>query len=187
MRTKRLSLCNPIFRSAGISAGLTMVAHVAGAQQVAPPPGSAALEEIVVTARRVRENLQDTPIAVSAFSAADIEARSITNLGDAANFTPNFLSNPGPTGGNDGFFFIRGVGQTDLNAATDPGVSTYVDGVYLGRIMGTSMDTLDVSRIEVLRGPQGIEGPNGTTRVSSSMFSTEMLRVLSDARDGRKS
>ena len=124
-------------------------AHAAAAET------GGALDEIIVTSRRVVERLQDTPIAVSAFQASDIEKLSIRNIGDAASFTPNFLSNPGPTGGSDAFFFIRGVGQTDLNPATDPGVATYIDGVYLGRVMGASMDASDVSRIEVLRGPQG--------------------------------
>lgn len=116
---------------------------------------SGGLDEVLVTARRVEERLQDTPISVSAFQARDIEKLSIRNVGDTAAFTPNFISNPGPTGGNDGYFFIRGVGQTDLNPATDPGVATYIDGVYMGRIMGASMDAVDIARIEVLRGPQG--------------------------------
>ena len=127
----------------------------AGIAVAADAPATVSLDEVIVTSRRVEERLQDTPISVSAFQAEDIEARTIRNIGDAANFTPNFVSNPGPTGGNDGFFFIRGVGQTDLNAATDPGVATYVDGVYLGRLVGASMDTVDLARIEVLRGPQG--------------------------------
>ena len=121
----------------------------------AEPQESAVLTEVVITARRVEERLQDTPIAVSAFKSADIENLSIRLLGDAAAFTPNFVSNPGPTGGNDAFFFIRGVGQTDLNPATDPGVGTYIDGVYLGRVQGASMEASDIERIEVLRGPQG--------------------------------
>lgn len=135
---------------AGLLAGAAGAAAAAAAE-----PQSGALDEIVVTSRRVSERLQDTPISVSAFQPEDIQARSINNLGDAAGFTPNFLSNSGPTGGNDGFFFVRGVGQTDLNAATDPGVATYVDGVYLGRVIGASLDTVDLARIEVLRGPQG--------------------------------
>lgn len=134
---------------------LAILGGTGGAASAATDPRAGALDEIVVTSRRVNERLQDTPISVSAFQTDDIQARSINNLGDAAGLTPNFLSNHGPTGGNDGFFFIRGVGQTDLNAATDPGVATYVDGVYLGRVIGASLDTVDLARIEVLRGPQG--------------------------------
>lgn len=116
---------------------------------------SAALEEVVVTARRVEERLQDTPVAVSAFSAELLEQMSVTNVGDVTGFTPNMYKTSGPTGGSDGFFYIRGIGQFDLNPAVDPGVGTYLDGVYLGRIMGASFDSLDIERIEVVRGPQG--------------------------------
>jgi iron complex outermembrane receptor protein len=150
---------------------------------VAAEPQTAALGEVVVTSRRVEERLQDTPIAVSAFQAGDIEKLNVRNVGDVASFTPNFISNPGPTGGNDGFFFIRGVGQTDLNPATDPGVGTYIDGVYLGRVMGASMDASDIARIEVLRGPQGtlfgrntVGGAiNITTRDPSDAFAASVL------------
>ena len=142
-------------RGAMLIAGSLFSLLAGGAAALAADESGAALEEIVVTSRRVAERLQDTPIAVSAFKSEDIEKLTLRNIGDAAAFTPNFISNPGPTGGNDGFFFIRGVGQTDLNPATDPGVGTYIDGVYLGRVMGASMDSSDVARIEILRGPQG--------------------------------
>jgi iron complex outermembrane receptor protein len=116
---------------------------------------SGAIEEIIVTSRRVAENLQSVPVSVAVFRAEDLEKLGVANVADTANFTPNFLSNGGPTGQNDGFYFVRGVGQVDLNPATDPGVGTYIDGVYLGRVIGSSFDSLDVARIEVLRGPQG--------------------------------
>jgi iron complex outermembrane receptor protein len=147
------SQCIAVVAMAGL--GLVASRGVEAQQTPGPSEEPLALEEIVVTSRRIEERLQDTPIAVSAFQTADIEKLSIRNVGDAAAFTPNFVSNPGPTGGNDGFFFIRGVGQTDLNPATDPGVGTYIDGVYLGRVMGASVDSSDIARIEILRGPQG--------------------------------
>lgn len=137
-----------------ITVGAVLAAATASAQETAPAD-TLALEEVVVTSRRVQESLQETPISVSAFRAEDIEQMGMTNIGDAAKFAPGFTTTAGPTGGNDAFFFIRGVGQVDLNAATDPGVGTYIDGVYLGRIMGASFDTMDIDQIEVLRGPQG--------------------------------
>ena len=127
----------------------------AGALAQQSPPTAGALDEIIVSARRVEENLQRTPVAVSAFQSVDIEERSIQRIGDTAAFTPNFVTSSGPTGQNDGYYFVRGVGQTDLNPSVDPAVATYIDGVYLGRIMGSSFDTTDLERIEVLRGPQG--------------------------------
>ena len=173
LNSLRLALVTGAFGSAVCSAASVPAAATAT---------GAALEEVVVTAQRVEERLQDTPLAVSAFQVADIEKLSIRNVGDAAAFTPNFMSNPGPTGGNDGYYFIRGVGQTDLNPATDPGVGTYVDGVYLGRVMGASLESSDIARIEVLRGPQGtLFGRNTmggainiTTRDPSKQLGTEI-------------
>ncbi|HEY0746017.1 MAG TPA: TonB-dependent receptor [Steroidobacteraceae bacterium] len=151
---RRCHLKLPLNLALGL--GLILAAHTVVAQpQAQAQPSADILEEIVVTAQRVEQRLQDTPIAITAFLAGDIEKLNIRNVGDAAAFTPNFISNPGPTGGNDAFYFIRGVGQTDLNPATDPGVATYVDGVYLGRVMGASIDANSVQRIEILRGPQG--------------------------------
>lgn len=143
-------------KSLGVRAlmlGVAATTPLAVAQQ--PAPGEGVLDEIIVTSRRVDESLQKTPIAVSAFTAIDIAERSIERIGDAAAFTPNFVTTAGPTGQNDGYYFVRGVGQVDLNPAIDPAVATYIDGVYLGRIMGSSFDALDIERIEVLRGPQG--------------------------------
>jgi iron complex outermembrane recepter protein len=119
------------------------------------PVQTGALEEIVVTARRRAESLQATPISVTAFTAADIERRSVEKLQDIAAYTPNLRSSSGPQGGSSGHYFIRGVGQLDFIASTDPGVGTYLDGVYLGRTTGAALDLLDVERVEVLRGPQG--------------------------------
>lgn len=112
-------------------------------------------EEIVVTATRREERLQEVPIAVTAFTDEAIQALSADTVGDLASFTPNLSRTSGPTGGNDAFFFIRGIGQVDSNPAADPGVGVYVDGVYYGRLQGSSIDTDDISRVEVLRGPQG--------------------------------
>lgn len=112
-------------------------------------------EEIIVTATRREERLQDVPIAVTAFSDETISDLSASTVGDLAAFTPNLARTSGPTGGNDAFFFIRGIGQVDSNPAADPGVGVYVDGIYYGRVQGSSIDTDDVARVEVLRGPQG--------------------------------
>ena len=118
----------------------------------AQPP---ALEELVVTARRRAENLQDTPVSISAFTSRDLERRSVTTLSDVADYTPNLRRSVGPQGGSSAHYYIRGLGQLDFIASTDPGVGVYVDGVYLGRTTGATFDLLDVERVEVLRGPQG--------------------------------
>jgi iron complex outermembrane recepter protein len=117
----------------------------------APP----ALDEIVVSARRREENLEDTPVSVTVFGADELARRSVGELEEIAAFTPDLRASAGPQGGSAGQYFARGVGQLDFIASTDPGVGVYVDGVYLGRTTGATFDLLDVERVEVLRGPQG--------------------------------
>jgi iron complex outermembrane receptor protein len=116
------------------------------------------VEEIVVTARKREENLQRTPIAITAFSSKGLEARNLTDLMGVANAAPNVdirSSNAGSGSSSNSQITIRGVGQLDFLIATDPGVGTYVDGVYFARSMGGVMDLLDLERLEILRGPQG--------------------------------
>jgi iron complex outermembrane receptor protein len=127
------------------------------AQETAAGAVSAApvLEEIIVTATRRAERLQDVPVSVSAFNAEDLAARSVATVGDILQYSPNVARSSGPAGGQDAYFFIRGVGQIDNSIVLDPGVGVYVDGVYLGRVQGSSIDLVDIERIEVLRGPQG--------------------------------
>ena len=120
--------------------------------------GGTALEEVIVTAQKRAQNLQDIPIAVTAFSAADIERRNFSNIAQLADFTPNviFDTTTSISGLSSGAaVFIRGIGQIDFGLTTDPGVGTYVDGVYMSRSVGGVLDTLDIERIEILRGPQG--------------------------------
>ncbi len=120
-----------------------------------PAARTVALEEVVVTAQKRSENVQNVPISISAFSGEYLERLSAERVADVMDYAPNVSRSSGPTGGADGFFFIRGVGQVDNSAAVDPGVGVYVDEVYLGRVQGASLDLLDVERVEVLRGPQG--------------------------------
>lgn len=117
-----------------------------------------ALEEIVVTARKREESLQDTPISVAAFTAADLEQRGAVDFSDLGEFTPNVtfdFTAPIAAGNSAAIVMIRGVGSADWALPVDPGVGIYLDGVYIARTIGQVMDTVDVERIEVLRGPQG--------------------------------
>ncbi len=116
------------------------------------------MEEILITARKRVESVQDTPIAVSAFTGASLEARGIQKIDGIASITPNMTFsniNTNGGGGSNASVYIRGVGQTDFLPSADPGVGIYVDGVYLARSIGSVLDLIDVERIEVLRGPQG--------------------------------
>jgi iron complex outermembrane recepter protein len=113
--------------------------------------------DIIVTARRRSERLQDTPVSVTAFSERGLEQKMVGNLLGIARFTPNVeISNGRPDGGGSSLnAYIRGVGQQDFLFPTDPGVGLYLDDVYLARTIGGTLDLSDVERIEVLRGPQG--------------------------------
>ena len=119
--------------------------------------GSALIEEIVVTARKREENLQDAPIAVSAFTGDALDFRGVTDIDRLDQFVPNLVLNESPTYSNvtNAAVYIRGIGQNDFVPVIDPGVGIYVDGVYLGRSVGAVLDIVDVERVEVLRGPQG--------------------------------
>lgn len=113
------------------------------------------IEEIVVTAERRETNLQDTPLAVTALTADALQASGVSVINDLAATVPNLTSTTGPQGSSDANFFVRGVGQFDFIITNDPGVGLYVDGVYLGRTVGAMLDSGDIERVEVLRGPQG--------------------------------
>jgi iron complex outermembrane receptor protein len=117
-----------------------------------------ALEEIIVTARKREESLQDTPVAVSAFTTEELEFRQINTTDRLGEITPNLKFDPvAPSSGSSSVaqIFIRGIGQTDFVPVIDPGVGLYIDGIYMGRSVGNIMDFLDIERVEVLRGPQG--------------------------------
>lgn len=116
------------------------------------------LEEITVTARKRAENLQETPVAITAMTGGMLEERQVTNVAEVAKFAPNVNISPvANISGSSASItaFIRGVGQTDFNITVDPGVGVYVDGVYVARSVGALLDMADVSSVQVLRGPQG--------------------------------
>lgn len=140
----------------------TMISNAAIAQE--QPPATEAhqagdvAQEIVVTARRRAESLQDTPVAITALSAETLEQRQIQQTQDLERITPSLQFKPaGQLSGNSAssVVFIRGVGQVDPTAAVDPGVGIYLDEVYLGRAVGGAIDFGDIAGVEVLRGPQG--------------------------------
>ncbi len=142
---------------AAVALGLTMSASPVFAQEI-PADDETGLQEIVVTAQKRVENLQDVPIAISVLGSEGLENRNIQSLGDLGDGAiPSlrvapFFSRPGAL-----IINIRGVGVlSDSNQpARDQGVGVYVDGVYLGRAQGLGTALYDVENIEVLKGPQG--------------------------------
>jgi iron complex outermembrane recepter protein len=115
-------------------------------------------DRIIVTARRREEDLQDTPVAVTALTADALERQQITGTTDLDKVAPNlqFHSYGTLTGNNSAAqVFIRGIGQTDATPAVDPGVGIYIDEVYMGRSVGGAMDFRDIASVQIVRGPQG--------------------------------
>jgi iron complex outermembrane receptor protein len=130
--------------------------------QEPPPTAKSAprgdLEEVVVTAEKRTENLQQVPIAVTAFTSEALQDRAITDVHGLSNLTPNVnLDEGSPFSGSNSVLSasIRGIGQDDFAFNLDPGVGVYVDGVYLARTVGANQNLLDVERVEILKGPQG--------------------------------
>jgi iron complex outermembrane receptor protein len=132
-------------------------------EQGAPPasvetldaPASGTDSDIVVTARRRNEVLQDVPIAVTAYSAEQLERQGALDITDIGDTTPNVNLETSRGTNTTLTAFIRGVGQQDPVAGFEQGVGIYLDDVYLNRPQGALLDIYDVERIEVLRGPQG--------------------------------
>lgn len=126
--------------------------------------GGFALEEVVVTARKSEESLQESPISVSAFSGDAMKSMGLTNLKDFDGVVPGLNMGGGGNGVKaDGNPYIRGVGQRETKVTVDTAVGTYIDGVYIGRAAGALMDAVDVQSIQVLRGPQGTLFGKNTT------------------------
>ena len=111
--------------------------------------------EIVVTARRRDERLQDVPIAVTAYSGAQLQREGATDITDIGDTTPNVTLENSRATSSTLTAFIRGIGQQDPVAGFEQGVGLYLDDVYLNRPQGSVLDIYDVERIEILRGPQG--------------------------------
>jgi iron complex outermembrane receptor protein len=117
-----------------------------------------ALAEVTVTAQKRAENIQNVPIAITAFSERDLRDKGITDIHGLSRLTPNVNLDAGsPFSGSNSVLSasIRGIGQDDFAFNLDPGVGVYVDGVYYARTVGANQNLLDVERIEILKGPQG--------------------------------
>jgi iron complex outermembrane receptor protein len=128
-----------------------------------PVPGEQGLEEVVVTAQKRAESLQDTPISLVAFDADELAQRGISNVEDLSGNVPGITVEPFPTQSSTLRIFIRGVGLNESQVTQDPAVGVYQDGVYIARSSGLALDIADLERIEVLRGPQGTLYGRNTT------------------------
>ncbi len=129
--------------------GSLVAADLAVAQQ-------SALEEVVVTARKREENLQDVGAAVIAVGAQELSLRFDKDLQDFANAAPNVIIDDLQQGpGSPVAISIRGIGTTDVEKNFDPTAGVVVDGVFIGVNSGAMVKALDLQSVEILRGPQG--------------------------------
>ncbi|QPL41873.1 TonB-dependent receptor [Pseudoalteromonas sp. A41-2] len=115
-----------------------------------------AFEKIEVTARKRTESIFESPTAVTSIGENLIDKANMSNLEDIGKYVPNLnITRYGVGNAAHASVFIRGIGLQDHVITTDPGVGVYLDGVYLGRQMGSNLSLPNVERVEVLRGPQG--------------------------------
>lgn len=130
------------------------VSAVALAQAAPAFAQSEGLDEIIVTSQKVKENVQDVPIAISVVTAERLEQAGVFSLENIAAVVPSVTFRKGTTSANSAIV-MRGVGTITFSVAAEPSVSTVVDGVVLSRSGQAFMDLVDIERLEVLRGPQG--------------------------------
>jgi iron complex outermembrane receptor protein len=121
------------------------------------------LEEITVTAQRREEKVQDVPIAISAFSSAQLEQLNVDEALGIVKLIPNLLGFNNTGLGTANSYYLRGIGNTESIATFDPPVGTYADDVFISRQNANNLGLFDVERIEVLRGPQGTLFGRNTT------------------------
>jgi iron complex outermembrane receptor protein len=152
------STIKPAFRLALLTSAISAVfcGSVYAQQQTAEEDSNDRIESITVTATKRSQVIYEVPLSISAFSGEALAAQGISDLTDVGKFVPN-LNVTGFSAGHTSSAnpFIRGIGLQDHLITTDPGVSVYVDGVYLGRQVGQNWNLNNIERIEVLRGPQG--------------------------------
>jgi len=146
----------------------------------APAPAQAqdsGVEEIVVTARYVAENIQDTPIAITAKSEEQLKAANVTNIGTLGAVVPNLLTVPGDSqGAGTPIISLRGVQQganSNSSLAIPPAVAIYSDDVYHSTTAGSELDFTDVVQVEVNRGPQSTLSGNASIGGSIKLYTQD--------------
>ncbi len=159
LNVSRGQFCKPVAKAALLAfvsgAALTAGAIPAMAQENTAADGAASGDQIIVSARRRDETLQDVPIAVTAVSGDALEQQGAQDITYLTQSVPNLTLKVSRGTNSTLTAFIRGVGQQDPVAGFESGVGIYLDDVYLNRPQSAVLDIYDVERIEVLRGPQG--------------------------------
>jgi iron complex outermembrane receptor protein len=147
MLSKRLGNIGLAF---SVGAGMATVAPIVTAQ------ATGQLEEIIVTARKRQENLQDVGLSVSAMSKTELSRTFARDIKDLANMAPNMIiDDAAQTPGGNAAIYIRGIGVAESEKNFDPAVGVVVDGMFIGANSGSLLRAIDLESVEVLRGPQG--------------------------------
>ncbi|NBV87973.1 MAG: TonB-dependent receptor [Betaproteobacteria bacterium] len=136
------------------------------------------IEEVVVTAQKREQKVQDVPIAITAITAKAIEDRDVESVGDLNGLAPNLRTSTAPTTSLTITANMRGIGQGQPAIWGDPAVGIYVDGAFVGKNTGAMIDVIDLERIEVLRGPQGTLFGRNTQAGAINFISRKPLGTL---------
>jgi iron complex outermembrane recepter protein len=144
-------------------AAIALLAANPAQAQTAPADDETGISDIVVTAQRREQSVQDVPIAISAFSSAQLEAQGVSNTLQLGQYVPNLIAQNNTGLGSANAYFLRGLGNTETIATFDPPIGTYVDDIYISRQNANNLSLFDVERVEVLRGPQGTLFGRNTT------------------------
>jgi iron complex outermembrane recepter protein len=161
--------------------GLVAFPHGAFAQE-SPESEGAGIQEIVVTARRVEESLQQTPVAVTAINTAALEQAQVTDVTDLQRTAPSLVVATGaPSSSGFTYVSMRGQGNLQPTVSNDPAVGIYIDGVYIARPSQGLTDLNDLQRVEVLRGPQGTLFGRNTTGGALNILTNDPKNEFSAA------
>ena len=144
----------------GLALFVPLAMAVAAPSALAQREIATGIEEIVVTAQKREENLQEVPLAVTALDAAAIDRTFARDLLDITGKAPNLIVDP-VLGNGTAAISIRGMQLNDVEKSFDPAVAVYLDGVYLATTTGALLQVWDAEAVEILRGPQGTLGPWG--------------------------
>src|SRR5690606_29077184 len=145
---------------------LALASAIAAALPVGYAPaafGAVGIEEVVVTARKRDEVIQDVPVAITAVTSETLERGVVTNFEEATKLTPGFSAPPASSSSTALALSMRGSVQNDVIITTDPSVGMYLDGIYIARSYGIGLDLLDLQDVQVLKGPQGTLFGRNTT------------------------
>ena len=143
------------YLKAGLAGLMAFALPHAALGEDAGEAGADIIEEVIVTATKREESIQDVPIAVSAFLGEDLAARGVEDIYGLAEVSPSIAVYSSNSTSNGGTLRIRGVGTTGNNPGLEAAVGTFIDGIYRSRAGLAFNDLIDVDRVEILRGPQG--------------------------------